>query len=279
MVSTEAFSSRMVSAASLEGPCILRKDSRSIMRPAVEAIDEDELVAEDESGEEVVGPVAAADIEFEAPSDEDIDAGEADGESAAGFDDVDEVAVVGVVVVGAVAFESFFLEEESCEGFFVHGAASAPEFIGEPVEQFGEGGGIAGAILEIGDESEGVFEAGAPSSSSSRFIQASQDSRRTWRPYSATRVLMCSISASFGGTGRCARRSRSLGPQAANSRARASWTTGESSSSSLSKWFSLSLSTLKPFPTPTTARYPCHPYCTQWGAPHQPRAIGRGRGQ
>ena len=102
---------------------------------AVEAIHEHEAVANHDAGIEMVGPVAAADLEAEAASDEHIETGQADGQAPTSFDDVDQIAVVGVIVVGAVAFDALFFEKEPREGLFVHGTAAESELGGEAVQE------------------------------------------------------------------------------------------------------------------------------------------------
>lgn len=105
----------------------------------VEAVYEHEAVAQHDTGVKMGGPVAAADLEAQAAPHEHVDAGEADGQAASGLNDIDQVAVVGVVVVGAIALQPFSLKRKRAR---VSSSMVPPEaeFIGETVEEWSECG-------------------------------------------------------------------------------------------------------------------------------------------
>ena len=132
---------------------------------AIEAIDQPKVVIHLHSGEEVAGEVAAVNLEAKPLTQKPVEAGEADGVAQPCIEHPEQVAVVGGVVVFAVAAEphgTFPDDEEPLTQFTrIHAALVAKGFLCQCVQPLSEvswlsapaveeGGDLGHALLELG---------------------------------------------------------------------------------------------------------------------------------
>lgn len=83
--------------------------------PLVEGVDEQDSALSDRSDDEVVWQIDAGHREADAIGDGEVNDGKADRDSEPAIDDLIDVGIAGVFVVGRVALESLFLEEHAVD--------------------------------------------------------------------------------------------------------------------------------------------------------------------